>query len=362
MIQINGDIPDIVDSQTGHELYIKGLQEMSNVLAEDIWTEIILPYQKKVDMFVQRFETIAMEYAKENHMINIMTQSLEASKATRSNTITLSKNKYLNHKRFTEELKQQMNYGHDLLLEIRAAITGQEISTKFMISVDNKTYVIDEKKIKDLSRVFSKFGGGTISNPFSLAYEMDSSIAQYLNNLVAEGEAEEISGGDIWTQIWQHKIKYLQELENKNNKKYNPFYDSKDAEIYMLHAGNPPGGGWDISALTTEKYIALRKEMGGGGGYATAFYKLGDIGLTQVKFFNIHNDTEKVRVNYARFSLIRDQFRKLQKIFHYQSSYQIGQALLGFFTEKSSNILSEDTVTQTLNNAAKQHIRKIFNL
>jgi hypothetical protein len=63
--------------------------------------------------------------------------------------------------------------GHSLLLNIRTVLTGQIITTKFIVQTDNGFYEIDEASIPSMNLVLSTFGGGTVSNPFSLAYQLD---------------------------------------------------------------------------------------------------------------------------------------------------------------------------------------------
>jgi hypothetical protein len=70
----------------------------------------------------------------------------------------------------------------------------------------------------------------------------------------------------------------------------------------------------DVVTLTVDRYASLRSSLGGGGGYASAFYKIGDVGSTQVKFFNLKKGASKATVNFARFSLLRDRFRQLYEI------------------------------------------------
>lgn len=289
-----------------------------------------------------------------------MRQSLNIQKNKRSENIVLSETRYTNHKKATEKMKVVMAMGHSLLLEIREEITQQQINTKFMIDIAGKVYLVDESKINDLSLVLSSFGAGTVSNPFSLAYQLDASIENLLKELVNQEEAEIISDDSIWKTIWARKISYLQKKSIENHKKYIPFYNSKDAEIYMLYKGNPPGGGEDLTTLTVDRYAQLRASLGGGGGYSSPFYKIGDIGLTQVKYFKIRNNEKEAAVNYARFSLLRDKFQQLLFIFNQTDIEKIGQDLLNFFTEKEKNI--SEKITQKVNQEAKQAIQKYFEL
>lgn len=359
-MKITGDIPDIVDKQTGQELFQLGIQEISQIDANDLFTNFIFPYQQKINAYIILFNQSVEDFGRINRILKKMKQSLNVQKELRSKNIVLSEIRYTNHKKATEKMKTVMAMGHSLLLEIREQITQQQINTKFMIDIEGKVYLVDESKIKDLSLVLSSFGAGTISNPFSLAYQLDASIENFLKTLVQQNEAEIISDDDIWKTIWIRKIDYLQQKSIKNKKKYIPFYNSKDAEIYMLYKGNPPGGGEDLATLTVDRYAQLRASLGGGGGYASPFYKVGDIGLTQVKYFKIHYDEQETAVNYTRFSLLRDKFKQLSSIFNQNNIENIGQDLLEFFTEKEKNI--SEKITQKVNEEAKQNIRKYFGL
>lgn len=74
-----------------------------------------------------------------------------------------------------------------MLLQMRTAFTGQIINTKFVVKTDDNFYTIDEHALnKTLPMVLSTYGGGTISNPFSVAYQLNKKL---LDDLVREGIA-----------------------------------------------------------------------------------------------------------------------------------------------------------------------------
>lgn len=322
-------------------------------------SELILSLRTKVNSYCAEFNEAATKYELANNLGDKMKRALDPGKH-RGEKMMISASAYRNELEATKNFRSVLKKGHSLLLEMRETLTGQHINTKFIISVEGgKTYMVNESDIA-AETVLSRFGSTTVSNPLSLAYEIDANIEPTLQSLVETEKAQMIEGTNIWNEIDKCKAAYLEKLSKQNNRKYEKrWFDSKDAEIYTLYSGYPPGGGEDIELLTADHYESLRKSMGGQGGYASAFYKIGDIGLTQVKYFRIKKDSKTVAVNFARFSLLRDRFRQLSDILAGSDYQQIGTALRDFFTE--THDISEN-ITRKMNEEARNVINALFGL
>lgn len=253
-----------------------------------------------------------------------------------------------------------MKEGHNLLLDIRKQLTGQDINTKFFVSYEGKTYEIDERDVQ-IGYTLSRFGADTISNPVSLAYNLTS---EALQELIKEAKAKEITNEDIWSQIYSLKRPYLDQKKaywaSKGIKREYPniFFDSKDAEIYELF-NQQRNLQRETKILDLEYYTDLRKSMGGGGGYASPFYKKGDVGSVQVKYFNIKKNQTSSSVNFARFSLLRDQLRNLENILNQSDIGSVANNLIKFFTETNKKYVTEK-IDIAFNEAAEKAILSLF--
>lgn len=355
-VKINGNISDnIITSDITKQMFSMGVEEVSEWQSSSLYNEKILPLKLQVSDYVVEFNNAVQDYMTANSVLRKMKNSLNPTGKNRSSKINISKDKLNNNKFATDHLKAVMYKGHSLLLNIRQQLTGQDISTKFIIQVENKTYQISEKQI-DPNLIFSTFGGGTVSNPFSLAYQIDIDMLQAEGLLNKENE---ITKTDIWQTIWSLKPEYLEQKKqmwaSKGIKREYPniFFDSKDAEIYELYQQQT-----ELPILNLGEYTRLRASMGGGGGYASAFYKIGDIGSTQVKFFNLKEGVKSTAVNFARFSLIRDKLRQLNEIFSMTNPTEMKNKLLHFFTEDEEKISAQ--VSKEFNITAKNAIESLF--
>ena len=350
-VTMSGEFPDVFELTDGVQAYREGISDVSSVDAHDLFLNIIEPLRIAVHSYRDEFNVAVNDYMMSNNLLRQMRDTLSPSQRARTDTVEINKKKLNNGKKATKNLIATMEKGHSLLLRMRESLTGQQISTKFMIAHGGKVYLIDEANVPT-KLVLSQFGGGTVSNPFSLAYQID---VELMKNREFLEKAEEISTTDIWQQIYNLKRPYLDEKSKITGKKYpNIFYDSKDAEIYELYAQQKK------TDLTLSDYSSLRASMGGGGGYASPFYKIGDVGSIQVKYFNLKKGTRNSTVNFARFSLLRDRFRELEEILSKNDIQEIGQSLMEFFTEKETNI--SQTVTQDVNNLAKKEFAQLFGL
>lgn len=353
-LKISGQVPDLPLQDIAKSLYDDGINEAGDWQASEFYMQTILPLRTVVEEYTFEFDNAVQAYMRENSVLRKMKNSLNTNSRS-TDKIGLTRGKYQNNKQSTQHLMTTMLKGHSLLLQVRQALTGQSINTKFIIQVDNKVYQIDESQINP-NLVLSKFGGGTVSNPFSLAYQIDLEMLESYKIL---SEENEITKTDIWQTIINLKPEYLEQKKQYwarlgVKKEYpNIFFDSKDAEIYELYSQQT-----NIPELTVSQYATLRKEMGGGGGYATPFYKMGDIASTQVKFFNLSKNAKNATVNFARFSLLRDRMRQLSQIFSLANPIEMREELVKFFTEKESNVTQ--IVSQEFNKAAQDAIRVLF--
>lgn len=353
-VKINNQIGDFDLQSISKEMYFSGIQDSSNWQASEFYTQVILPLRSSVEGYTAEFNASVEAYMRENSVLRKMKNSLITNSRNNSE-IKLDKNKYQNNKKSTQELMSTMLRGHSLLLQVRKVLTNQEINTKFIIQIDNKVYQIDEKQI-DANLILSGYGGGTVSNPFSLAYQIDLDMLKSYKLLT---EDNEITKTDIWQQIISLKRPYLDEKKaywaSKNIIRDYPniFFDSKDAEIYELYTQQR-----DIKELDLSQYTLLRKQMGGGGGYATPFYKMGDIASTQVKFFNLSKNSKVATVNFARFSLLRDRLRQLSQILSETNPQTMKEQLINFFTENEINVTQ--TISKEFNRVAKDTIEGLF--
>lgn len=343
---------DIIPKGTAKQLYQQGIQDVSEAHGSNLYTQIINPMRQQVSTYRAEFERDFVAYTTQNSVLRKMKNVLDPSKSQRGESITLDKSKYQNKRRTTLKLIDTMDKGHALLLQMRETLTGQQIKTKFYVKFENKVYIINESNLNP-KKVLSAFGGETVSNPFSVAYELDRELLKTRQELAKDTE---ISKTEIWQTIWSLKRSYLDNKSEITKRKYeNIYFDSKDAEIYeLLSRQKEP-------LLDLPAYTDYRARMGGGGGYRTAFYKGGDVGDTQVKFFNLDSRNKSV-VNYGRLSLLRDKFKQLDEILQRESPYEIGKELLKFFTEDESKIKITEKVDREFNREAQEMIRKLFGL
>lgn len=355
-IQCTGQGLDIDTSDVVREAYNTGIYDASNWQSSEFYTSVIVPLKVATESYAGEFDEAVRRYMEENgSVLSKMKNSLNPMRGQRSTKIDLANKEYNNNNNATNNLMATMLKGHSLLLKIRTALTGQTITTKFIVQTDKGFYEIDEASI-DSNLVLSTFGGGTVSNPFSLAYQLDQDLLQSSNLLT---EDKEISKTDILQTIMSIKPEYLElkkadwKAKGVDREYSNIYFDSKDAEIYELYQQQR-----GRTALNALEYKRLREKMGGGGGHASAFYKMGDVGSVQVKFFNLTKSGKKATVNFARFSLLRDRFRQLAQIFSEMDPIKMQIKLMEFFTEKEDNVL--EGVSSAFNEQAQRALEDLF--
>lgn len=351
-VKVSGQVSDVISSDIIDEVYSIGTNDAADWHSSEFYRQTILPLSIEVNSYTHEFNEAVNDYMRENSVLRKMKNSLNTNSRD-SSKIGLTRGKYQNNKKATQQLISTMLKGHSLLKQVREILTGQSINTKFIIQVDEKFYQVKESQI-DPNLILSKFGGDTVSNPFSLAYQID---LQMLKDCKILQEENEISNIDILQTIYSLKRPYLDEKSKTTHREYpNIFFDSKDAEIYELYAQQTG----NIPELDLSEYTMLRKELGGGGGYATPFYKLGDIGSIQVKYFNLSKGQKNTTVNFARFSLLRDRLRQLNEILLLSNPLDMKQELISFFTEKEENISIKTQISREFNKAAQEAINQLF--
>jgi hypothetical protein len=342
------------------EAYKIGTDEESQEIAYDA-SQMISDFRNTVSNYRNKFETDFNEYTMANSVMRKMKNSLTVSEdiGSRSSHIAITLKQVNNNKRATTNFIKTMQLGHSLLLQMRETLTGQNIKTKFMIEYEGKIYQVYEDDIQDyIQLTLSRFGGQTVSNPFSLAYQIDAEVlaAQGIlneQNLI-ENAVESIN---LYQTILDLKPEYLKRKSEITGREYpNIFWDSKDGEILEQLQQEATLEGY--CSIDIDRYESLRKLLGGGGGYATPFYKLGDIGSVQVKFFKFKNNGNVANVNFARFSLLRDRFKQLDELLSDPTKREsdIMEGLQSFFTEKEALISSE--ISQRLNQEAKESFKQ----
>lgn len=338
------------------EAYRIGTKEESKEVSYEA-SRMIADFRNTVTAYRAKFETDFNSYISANNVIKKMKRSLTASegKGSKSEHIAITLKEVNNNKKATKNFIKTMQLGHSLLLQMRETLTGQSIKTKFMIEYEGKIYQVYEDDIQDyIQLTLSRFGGQTISNPFSLAYQIDAEVlaAQGILNQqnLIDNAVEQVN---LYQTILDLKPEYLKRKSAITGRKYpNIFWDSKDGEI--LEQLQQEAALEGFCSIDINRYEALRKSMGGGGGYATPFYKLGDVGSIQVKFFKFKNGSNVANVNFARFSLLRDRFKQLEELLgdSNKRESEIMEGLQSFFTEKENLISSE--ISQKLNQEAKE--------
>ncbi len=351
---------DLDFSLPTREAYMQLSESGSRAIAYDT-NQMIKDFRQVVSKYRVQFDADFNNYISKNNVMRKIKKSLTVGKnddATRSQEIAISASDFEQNKKATRQFLQTMDLGHSLLLQMRETLTGQKISTKFTLEYNGKLYQIDEDDVppEALRLVPSTFGGGTVSNPFSLAYELDIEVLKCKGLLEQEDSKLELIPLNLSDNIMALKPSYLAWKSTQTHRQYpNIYFDSKDAEIFELLQQEVENGQSD-GIIALDRYIDLRASMGGGGGYATPFYKMGDIGLKQIKFFKFKNRAKVATVNFARFSLLRDRFQQLESILNKDSTYDIVLGLKDFFTEKEKNITPE--VSKILNEEAIAEILK----
>lgn len=344
------------------QMYRMETSEAMQYLGGEI-KETISSIHNQVIAYRQQFETTFKKFTTEDTMLyKIKTASLDPSNKDRSDKSIIITQQELNKRMSTmREVINTMEQGYNLLHSIRYQLTGQTIETEMSVVIPGRgTYRIPASVLKDkgfLTNTLSTFGGGTISNPFSLAYNLDIKAMQndmlFLEQYCKE--SDNIEQLDIY-QLMKNSLKpaYLAQKSLETGRKYpNIYFDGKDMEIINLSIQTlRRGGSFD---LDLEKYTHYRKTMGGGGGYRTSFYKMGDVGAIQDKFFKLKSkERTSATVSYTRFSLLRDKFAKLDRILSSKYYSDVVKGLVNFFTENEKNV--SDEISREFNEAAKNMI------
>lgn len=266
-----------------------------------------------------------------------------------------------------ENLIRTLEKGNIILEYLRQLVTGQTISTEFTIKGRKGIFRVPKSEV-NYQLVLSTYGASG-NNLVSLAYDVNitSTIKKMREDISKEKRAfsgVEISGDDIYTQIWNAKDEYLRKKSEDSNKTYYKYFDSKDAEIFdlALQTRMQEGEKFNVSDFISDaKYSLWRQQMGGSGGIKTTAYQSGDIGLIQDKMVTASTH----QVNFARQTQILRYFTTLKKALSGITngnfdSEKIKNALLELFTVSNKSVITEK-ITQEVNEAAQDCIEKLFN-
>lgn len=336
------------------EAYQLGTANEAATIAYDT-SAMIKDFKQTVSAYKSKFETDYMTYLQQNNVLRKMKKSLTGTRNKETIAITLKE--VQNNKKATLNFINTMNLGHSLLLQMRQTLTGQEIRTKFMIEHEGKIYQVYEDQLPPdaIQLSLSRFGAGTVSNPVSLAYQLDVEVLKAANVLKDENLIDNTTSLNLYQTILGLKPEYLKRKSIETGRKYpHIFWDSKDMELIEQLQQEAAENG--MISIDVERYAALRRSLGGGGGYASAFYKIGDIGSTQIKFFKFKNNAKIANVNFARFSLLRDRFAQLESILNNDTQTAVMQGLESFFTEKEEFI--SDKMSKVFNEEAKSAFKQ----
>ena len=347
---ISGQVPDLDIKSEVAEGYSQGVSEISDWLSSTLYQQVqqfavkVSQYCEEFDMSYEKY--IENSYAQNSSVLSKMARTISSDLSWRERGVEVRG--IVRDNIYAKDFIKIMQRGHSLLLEVREAFTGQTITTKFIVQHNGQLYEINSTDL-EVDYVLSSFGGGTISNPFSLAYELNMGAEELTKTLASKGQ--QFDPGFV-EALDRGKDQYLKDKAQKNNKSYEARYDSVDAEIYERYRQGK---------LTTQSlqanYGDLRQEIKKNN---TAFYKMGDVGQVQIKFFNA-DSANGMRVNFARFSLLRDRLRELAYILGAcsQSPSYLKEYLINFFVESSERVVV-DGVSDILSKEAQKNIEDAF--
>lgn len=296
-----------------------------------------------INQYQQQFKKAFEKFQLDNNLMNSMAaRSLEPKKTERSKKLILDFNA-LNTSTHNQEMIKILEKGGELLLSFRHILTNQDINTYIYVQTKEGIKQYNKKDLIDnevLRPIFSSYGAETVSNPFSLAYEIN---LEALNSIK---KFDKIDSKDRYYDaiVGPNGIKreYLDKLSQRTNRTYEEvFFDSKDMEIFKYYKSQN-----NIQALNASIYENLRSIVGGQGGYRSKFYQAGDIGEDQIKLYNFIDGRKQVSVVFYRFSLLRDRLNQLKKILSMKNSATVIKHLTNFFTEKISD---NDPIVLTIN-------------
>ena len=166
-------------SSTATQALNQGIEEASTSLSLDI-TTISNTFLPRIQKFKSRFNQAYLDYV--NELDNDKKQLEQAVTPDFERRIKVKlKSKDIQSDK-ANELAAIMLEGLTLLNEIRAVLTGTTITTHFYHKgSDGRIYPI---KISDLKPVLSLYGAsGTLSNPFSLALQMEGEIVELCDEI-----------------------------------------------------------------------------------------------------------------------------------------------------------------------------------
>ena len=328
-------------STTVTEAISLGQEETSNLLSLDInsISQILLP---RIQKFKNKFNNAYISFANSTKLDNLK----EAIKPDFKRGIKVDlKTKHVQTIE-ANSLAAIMLEGLNLLNEIRSMLTGTTIATHFYYKrADGKITPI---KISDLKPILSLYGAsGTLSNPVSLAFQMEGEIIDLSGEIQNVKNNEK--GIDHYLQILDRaKDLYVNHLNSQNKKRqYEKYWDNKDAEILELLIQRK------AKSLSWKHYKSYRGKMGASG-KQTTLLQMGDIGSIQVKYFG----QKQKNVNVLRFSMLRNQLTQLENIFLLNDPILQKQQLKEIFLPKTSEL--HDEFSKQLNRDATEYFNNLF--
>ena len=254
--------------------------------------------------------------------------------------ITIQSGNFQGNERKAKTFIRVLEKGIFLLEYIRETITGQKINTVF-IGKDSSGQVVEiDKRNTSYKLALSTWSVGG-NNFVNLAYT--NVIQKQIKDLQKDIE-ENYSVQDIYERIWEVKSQYLAIKKEKTGKDYQRYFDWVDAEIIKRYRNKDRKVSLSRS-LTTRHYDKLRKEIH--RDKVTAVQS-GDSGLDQVKKITFNT---KNQINFARQSLIRGHFDKMQQALKLSRS-DLVKVLKELFTFDSQIV--RDKASQIANKEAIQ--------
>lgn len=358
-------LDQVLTAGEAQNLSTQGINDSIELLTNEVMTQTSFPalvneMKVRVNSYSAKFETQFMAMSKALGYQQQARQALDYSGLSKDNTSFKLGTSKVDNSSIQEIYKfmMTMQEGHQLLLDIRTALTGEKnrIRTKFIIQIDNELYEIDEADIApDL--IFVNWSGGTMQNPISLAYQIDKELInsiRYSQDQLVQQTLKKIEGTDAVNAVKNAKNVWLRMLFK--GKDFEQWWDNKDSEIYeyalQMHR----------KFLSKYEYMRLRKSAGGGAGKTnTKFFKLGDVGTTQIKFFNLDKNNTAA-ASFARFGLLNSQFKKLKDIFDLTDMNKIKKALQENFTFQYKNkkgLISEEKLAKAIQEKVDYKANKI---
>lgn len=353
----NSVFKQVVPSSEIQRVYEIGENDLSDAVVSNLSPQLA-NIALRVNSYCLAFDQTVQEMARANGFKRQAMKSLSMSSSNKKKVYW--GNAAIKNIDSVHKFMNLMYQGHALLSDIREELTGQHITTKFIISFEEHLYVVDEKDIAP-NLILTSFGAGTEANPVSLAYEINRDLLEAIKEYktmdledMSTQMAIEVTKQAKWEWLTEKKFPTMPHAMIKQ------WWDNKDSEVYE----------WVIQSkkdyVSSSEYDTQRKSAGGGPGKInTPFFKMGDVGTTQVKYFNLDKDS-KQSAAFIRFNILNKKLKKLNQIFinNCNNPEKLKNALKNFFTfnDTSKNVPKaiQDEVNKEANRLAREGIDKFF--